>query len=249
MPLSKIKFVYNEPAMVIRAGKIPYLVIGDLHIGVERSLHERGVHVFNATEFMADRIKNIMKEFSLKKIIMLGDIKESVLYPDVSAARAIKGFFDNLSAFEITIVAGNHDAHLADIINLPITKELLIGSFALLHGEKNPSEKAMLSDYLITAHNHAMVRIRDSNGATYDQKVWLMAKLNQAGAHRSYGNVNKSIKLIMMPAFNSLIMGSELSKFYKENANPSLRNKTFNYGSAEIYNLMGQRIDPKTVLR
>ena len=249
MTLSRIKFIYNEPAMVIRAGKIPYLVIGDLHIGMERSLHERGVHVFNATECMAERIKKMMKEFSLKKIIMLGDIKESVLYPDVSAARAIKGFFDSLSEFEIQIVAGNHDAHLGDLIDLPITKELLIGGFALLHGEKNPSEKAMMSDYLITAHTHAMVRITDSNGATYDQKVWLMAKLNQAGAHRSYVNVNKNIKLIMMPAFNGLIMGSELSKFYKENANPSLRNRTFNYSGAEIYNLMGQRINPKAVLK
>ncbi len=249
MALPKVKFIYNEPAMVIRAGKTPYLVVGDLHMGMERSLHERGVHVFNATEFMSEQIKRMMREFSLKKIIMLGDIKESVLYPDASTARTIKSFFESLSEFEIQIVAGNHDAHLGDIVNLPITKELIIGEFALLHGEKNPSEKAMLSDYLITAHNHAMVRITDSNGATYDQKVWLIARLNQAGAHRAYEAVNKNIKLIMMPAFNSLIMGSELSRFYKNNANPSLRNKVFDYGSAEIYNLMGQRIDKKAVLK
>jgi uncharacterized protein len=249
MTLPKIKFIYNEPAMIIRAGKDQYLVVGDLHIGMERNMHERGVHVFNATEFMAERIKKIMKEFSLKNIIMLGDIKESVLYPDVSTSREIKGFFESLSGFDIRIVAGNHDAHLGEIVNLPITKELLVGNFALLHGEKNPSEKAMLSDYLITAHNHAMVRIMDKNGAVYDQKVWLIAKLNQAGAHRSYKDVNKGIKLVMMPAFNSLIMGSELSKLYRNNANPSLRNRTFNYSSAEIYNLMGQRIDPKAVLK
>ena len=249
MPLPRIKFIYNEPAMTIRAGSDHYLVVGDLHIGVERNLHERGVHVFNATEFMAERIKRIMKEFSLKKIIMLGDIKESVLYPDVSTARAIRGFFDSLGEFDITVVAGNHDAHLGEIADIPITKELLLKGFALLHGEKNPSEEAMMSDYLITAHNHAIVRITDRNGATYDQKVWFIAKLNQTAAHRAYKEANKNIRLVMMPAFNSLIMGSEPSRFYKENANPSLRNKIFNYGTAEIYNLMGQRINPKAVLK
>jgi hypothetical protein len=238
-----MKFVYNEPAMIIHAGRSNHLIVGDLHIGVERNLHARGVHVFNATDFMADRIKKIMKEFSLKKIIMLGDIKETVLYPDTTSARLIKEFFGQLREFEITIVAGNHDAHLGDIVDLPMTRELVLGRFALLHGDKNPSEDAMKSDYIITAHNHAMVRITDKNGAVYDEKVWFMAGLDWAVAHEAYKKANKRIKLIVMPAFNSLITGTEISRFYKDSASPLLRNRIFKYDDAEVYNLAGQRID------
>jgi putative SbcD/Mre11-related phosphoesterase len=238
-----IKFVYNEPAMVIHSGKDHHLVVGDLHIGVERNLHARGVHVFNATDFMAERIKKIMKEFSLKKIIMLGDIKETVLYPDTTSARLIKEFFSQLQDFEITVVAGNHDAHLGDIVDLPMTRELVLDGFALLHGDKNPSESAMQSDYIITAHNHAMVRITDKNGAVYDEKVWFISRLDWTAAHETYTKANKKIKLIVMPAFNSLITGTEISRFYKESASPLLRNRIFKYDDAEIYNLAGQRID------
>lgn len=244
-----IKFVYNEPAMIINTGWSKHLVIGDLHIGIERKLSDKGVHVYSASDAMAGRIRAMMKEFSLKKIIMLGDIKESILYPDAPTSRLIKGFFGQLDDFNITIVAGNHDAHLDEIIDLPITRELVLGRFSLLHGDKNPSEGAMLSDYMITAHSHAIARIKDANGAVYDQKVWLISKLNAVAAHRMYKRVNDQIKLVVMPAFNSLIMGTQMSRFYKESANPLIRNRIFDAGRAEMYNLMGQRIDLKAASR
>jgi len=244
-----MKFVYNEPAMVVNAGGKEYLVIADLHIGMELGLSRKGVHLFGASERMAERINTIMKDFSLDRIIMLGDIKETVLYPDGTSTRLIKEFFTQLQEFEITIVAGNHDAHLKDILDLPMTRELILGKFALLHGDKNPSEGAMQSDYLITAHNHAMVRITDKNGAVYDEKVWFMAGLDWKVAHETYKKVNKNLKLIMMPAFNSLITGTEISRLYKESASPMLRNRIFDYDGAKVYNLAGQRIDLSAVRR
>ena len=248
MQRSGIRFAYNEPAMVMRAGGEDYLVIGDLHIGIERELSKRGVHVFSATEFMANRIKKIMKQFSLKKIIMLGDIKETILYPDTSGSLQIKGFFDQLGRFDVTIIAGNHDAHLGDIIDTPIKRELILGRFALLHGDKNPSDNAMMCDYIVTAHSHPIVRIKDTNGAIYDEKVWLMAALNKTAARKAYDNVNSGIRLIVMPAFNSLIMGTSLGRFYSESANPLIRNRIFLPRKAEIYNLAGQRIDLRSVI-
>lgn len=248
MPYTRIKFVYNEPAMIMRANRDRYLVVGDLHIGIERNLSRRGIYVSSATEFMANKIRKIMNDFSLRKIIMLGDIKESILYPESTSTRLIKGFFSKLEDFDTIIVAGNHDAHLGEIVELPIKRELLLDGFALMHGDKKPSDRAMLSDYMITAHSHAIVRIRDENGAVYDEKVWFIAKLNRGMAHRIYKRANKDIRLIVMPAFNSLIMGTEISKFYKESANPLLRNKIFEYGGAGVYNLMGQKIDLKAAI-
>ena len=44
-----------------------------------------------------------------------------------------------------------------------------------------------------------------------------------------------------MPAFNDLIMGTTIGNKSKM-MNPLLSNSIFDYKSAEIYNLMGQRI-------
>ena len=41
-----------------------------------------------------------MKEFSASKVIMLGDIKESVLYPDMAEARLIRSFFERLGKLD-----------------------------------------------------------------------------------------------------------------------------------------------------
>ena len=176
-----LRFVYNEPAIIALHGAEKYLVIGDLHIGMERNLRERGVHV-DATAQLSDRIRKLVKEFSIDKVILLGDIKESILYPDAAEARLVRSFFERLGDLDIEVIAGNHDAHLQELISNRISRELIIGRFAFLHGDKRPSEKAMLCDYLITAHSHPAVRIIDKNGAVYEEKVWVVANVKEAVA-------------------------------------------------------------------
>ena len=93
MAYENIKFVYNEPAMIVKAESREHLVIADLHIGMELGLSKKGVHLFGASERMAGRINAIMNQFSLRSIIMLGDIKESILYPEEAETRLLKQFF------------------------------------------------------------------------------------------------------------------------------------------------------------
>ena len=243
MVYNNIRFVYDEPAVIVKADETEYLVVSDLHIGMELGLSRKGVHIFGATNKMTERIRKIMKEFSLKDLIILGDVKESILYPETSEVRLLKDFFGKLDDFRINIIAGNHDAHLSEIIGHEVKKELIIGNFGFIHGNSRPDEKIMGLDYIISGHDHLAVRIREKSGALYEHKAWAIYKLNITKAKTEYQNFNKDIKLISMPAFNDLIMGTTIEKGSKKRLNPLLSNGIFGYRGVEIYNLTGQRVE------
>lgn len=242
LALKDIKFVYGEPAMIAKAGGSEYLVIGDLHIGMEiRLSRNKGVHLFSATEKMAERIKAIMDSFSLGRIILLGDVKDSILYPEIAEIRLLKRFFDLLGEFEIQIVAGNHDAHLAEILDRKVERELEVGRFGFTHGNRKPSARLMKLDYLVSAHDHVTVR-KVEKGVTKEQKAWAIYRLNSKIVGSTYGEFNRRIKLISMPAFNDLIMGTSISAVEKSGLNPLVQNGTFRYNDVKVYSLSGKEL-------
>lgn len=234
--------MYDEPALIASEGDTEYLVVSDLHIGMEIEMSKKGVHLYNATDRMSDRIINIMKEFSLRNIIILGDVKNSILYPETAEIKLLKGFFKLLEGFNVRIIAGNHDAHLDKIIDRPVVKELSIGKFGFIHGNRKPAEKMMMVDYIISAHDHVAVKITDKNGAFYEQKAWAIYNISKKTAGDNYTTFNKKARLISMPAFNDLIMGATLGRGSKRGLNPLITNGIFNYKTIEVYNLYGQRI-------
>ncbi|MEM3227337.1 MAG: metallophosphoesterase [Candidatus Micrarchaeaceae archaeon] len=235
-----LKFLYEKPALLIRAGLQKHLVIGDLHIGAESNLMEKGIHVYEFAESMSKKIKKLMNTYHVQSIIILGDVKESILYPEEREAKAVRSFFDSLSDYEVHVVRGNHDAHLSEIIGLPLEDELLLGEFALLHGHMWPSKKAMMKKYIISAHNHIAVSMKDSKGANYFYKAWLVSREGH-NIGKYYPRHKAGIKLISMPAFNDLIVGTSITRFsMKENLSPIFRNGVFDYESAEVYLLGGE---------
>jgi len=236
-----LKFIYNKPALILVVGKKEYLVIGDLHIGAERKLLDKGIHLYTATQKMAKSIVELGNEFSIKSVVLLGDIKESILYPDSFEKKLLIGFFKELDRhFDVKVVLGNHDAYLNEEISESCMSELPLGRAALLHGNKWPSEEAMKKEIIITAHNHVTVALLDKNNAFYKEKAWFVAPIQKGCAAKFY-KTPKARKLIVMPAYNDLILGTPVNKMSrKENINPLLRNGVFEYKKAEIYTLGGE---------
>jgi len=240
VPAPPIKFLYNEPALLISHGAQKYLVIGDLHIGAEARFREKGVHIYSFAEAMAKKVAELLERFGAKNLILLGDVKESILYPDEVEAKSIRAFFKELSGYKIRIVEGNHDAHLSEVIGMEMEKEITIGGYALLHGNAWPSATAMSKRYIISAHNHIAVSMKDRKGGSYHYKAWLVSHAGP-GMEKYYPQHNKEIRLVSMPAFNDLIMGINVAKFFqKENLNPLFRNSVFDYESSEVYLLSGE---------
>lgn len=238
-PDSDIKFVFDEAAMVVTIDGKRYIVVGDLHIGMERKLEKAGVHARGASMAMLDKLVNLSREFDTRRLILLGDVKESILYPDAIEAGVLRDFFEGLAGFETTVIRGNHDAHLDEIIDVKPVDELRLGKFAFLHGHRWPSGEAMMLDYIITAHNHAAVSIRDSNGAVYVEKAWLIAGLNAEMAAKQYDTFNNGIRIIIMPAFNDLITGMPINERRERMLNPLLNNGVFDLAGATTYTIRG----------
>ncbi|MGC8648851.1 MAG: metallophosphoesterase family protein [Candidatus Micrarchaeia archaeon] len=238
--IESIKFVYGEEAAIINADNKNFIVISDLHIGAEQKLIKKGIKVYDANKLMAERIIKISDEFKTKNLIILGDVKESIFYPDKNEQLELKKFFYLLKDFNIIIISGNHDAHLDELVNVEIKDELIIDKFAFLHGHKMPSQTAMLSNYILAGHNHIAVTLTDENNAIYTQKSWLIAKLESKYAAKIYKEFNKKLKIIVFPAFNNLISGIPINEA-KSNLNLFM-SKIFNYKNAEIYSINGDLI-------
>ncbi len=245
-----VRFVYNEPALLVNDDSRNVLVVGDLHIGAEAKLADRGIHIYGTGAEMAQRIARTAMEFSATGIVLLGDVKESVLYPPISERRAIAAFFDALKGLDVEVVAGNHDAHLGEIAGIEPLRELIIGDVALVHGHTWPSDRAMECKYIVTAHNHIAVTVRDSNGALYREKAWLIAPPVRANAKKRYAAFGTS-RLVVMPAYNDLILGMPVNELGSkgENINPMLRNGIFSHDKAYVYTLRGEYMGTVKELR
>lgn len=235
-----MRFIYGEPALVISDAESVWLVVGDIHIGAERRLGEKGIRVYELWKNMSDKLTALARAFSATGIILLGDIKDSIMYPESWEQSDIKRFVKSLSEFEIRLVRGNHDSHIEEILGIKVIDEMLIGNYALLHGNKWPSEAAMQKSVIITGHNHVAVRITDENGGVFSEKAWLVAKGTKKKIREFYTSSNAE-SMVVMPAFNPLILGASVGyeRSDKDNINPLFRNGLFDYKNADIYSIGG----------
>lgn len=231
-----ISFVKGRPAMMVGST----LVVSDLHIGLESKFSGSGIYFPNASGKMADEIIGICRKGRAKEIAILGDVKESIGNVTRDEENALRGFFDALKGMDVRIAKGNHDAYLDRILarmgfDIPVQKEILLGNAALMHGNSMPSSEAMEKRYVIVGHGHMAAYV---NGEL--EKVWLIAGIGK-GAGKSYSRYNAAAKLVVMPAFNSMITGSGFGAESKRHM-PLLRNEVFTTERAEIRTLNGLRL-------
>lgn len=233
MGAALISMVKGEPALLIRNAKA--LVVADLHIGLDLKYKEKGMFFPNATERMAADIRRLLKKTGAKSLVILGDVKESIAYPKFAEFMELRRFFETLKGVRISIVKGNHDGDLEKVMgnfapDIEITKEKIMGCVALVHGNAWPSEQAMRQRYLISAHGHFAVDVDGKN-----EKAWLFAKAGK-GMGKRYGRSNKNIRLVIMPAFNDLILGTQVSEDTK-NRTQFFRQDVFDWKSSIAYDL------------
>lgn len=230
---------------------IKALVVGDMHIGMERKYERLGVHFRHASQSNAKLILDACKSSGAERIVFLGDVKDSIGFPDTYELDALRSFFSILSKYEIIIAKGNHDGHLPEVldrigIDAEIKREILLSDFAFMHGNAMPSQDALSKRYVFAGHGHFAIK----SGAKLE-KVFLVAKKQSAkvGKNRysSIGRANE--KLVMLPAFNTLIYGTQITDMTM-NMIPMLRNGVFDFASASVLSADGKRIgNAKTVAK
>ncbi len=228
-----LSFVRGAPALLIKKEKT--LVVGDLHIGLSIRFKHSGIYFQGATERLAARLLDLYRKTGARKIVMLGDIKESVTSPSFEEYKELRSFFGLLADVEISIVKGNHDGNLQRILKnigfeMQVQKEVFVGDTALTHGNAWPSEQAMMHRYVVVGHGHYAMRRGDRV-----EKVWLVSGIGR-NMGKKYDKYNRLTKLVVAPSFNELVIGSPISDETKGYL-PLFKNDVFSFERSKVYDL------------
>ena len=140
-----LKLLLPNPAALVKTDETKTLLISDPHLGWEVQFQEKGIHIPSLTPKILDKLTAIITEFKPNKVVILGDVKYTVVSHECGEWQDIHEFFKKLEGYigDIAIVQGNHDANLKPL--LPENAQLLpatgavIGNVGVFHGHKWPS--------------------------------------------------------------------------------------------------------------
>jgi len=201
--------VHGMPAL--RADE--YLVVGDLHIGIESHLRSKGFHLTSRTDEMFDSIMQAA-DGSASRLIVLGDVKDSVPGSTKQEYREIPAFFDRLlERFDsVDVVRGNHDTSIEEFlpghVRIRPASGMKIEDAGFVHGHTWPSKDVMASETLVMAHDHPAIMFRDGVGRQANEPCWVRGRFRDTASEK-YDILPKNF--IIMPAFNRMLGGSPVN--------------------------------------
>jgi len=214
----EISPVENEAALLLKSENSAFLVIADLHIGIESEYREMGLNIPSQTKVLLSKIQFLCKKYKPSSIIILGDIKHNIPFPSKSEKRDLKRFLEKLFEYvnEVIIVKGNHDGDIEKFApsgtKIFSSKGKVIENIGLAHGHSWPSEKIMNSEKIIVAHIHPNIVLKDRLGYTFFEPCWLKGKIDIRKTCVRYKTLVKSPEILFMPAFNPLCGGKGVNK-------------------------------------
>jgi putative SbcD/Mre11-related phosphoesterase len=178
------------------------LVIGDIHLGYEESMSQRGVLVprFQLKETLK-RLEIILNNLNVKEVVITGDLKHEFGKILHTESRDTLEFLDFLlKKYKVIIIKGNHDtvlSYIAQKRNIELKQYYKINDIFICHGDKLIENLDFFSSKtIIIGHEHPAIAI-SKNSRTETFKCYLIGKY-------------KEKELIVMPSFNILIEGSDI---------------------------------------
>lgn len=225
-------------AALVENGKTRTLVIADPHIGWENALQEKGIHVPSQTIKILNKLISLLLEYKPDSLLILGDVKFTVVKSEPSEWHDIPDFFNQLQHYvkRISIVRGNHDANLEpllpeNVVLLPATGTI-VDDVGLFHGHKWLSPSLLECKTLVMGHVHPVVVFRDPSGFKLTRQVWVKANCNphmltkfllekheikiegtvEETLQRHYHIKSKAKQVFLMPSFNDFLGGRALNE-------------------------------------
>ena len=185
------------------------LIVGDFHIGLEGIFLKHGIMLpINQLDNTIKRLEKIIKKANPKTIIINGDLKEefgTISDQEWKDTTKLINFLKERS--KIILIKGNHDTLLAPIakkFNLSIHERFDMDRISVIHGD---SIIKNLRKTIIIGHEHPAITFRERPDEKY--KCFLLGKY-------------KKHDLIVMPSFNILTEGSDITK--EQHLSPYIKN-------------------------
>ncbi|MCG3217424.1 MAG: metallophosphoesterase family protein [Candidatus Heimdallarchaeota archaeon] len=202
---SSVSIGFSDKILEIKYNDSVDIVISDIHYGLERSYFKELVKIYKPEKIL-HKIVQIVNEKKPKRVILLGDIKQTVYSSKKHEMKNLIDFFDKINGLsEIYIAKGNHDGAIEKW--LPKYVKLFPASggvirigklfFGFLHGHAYPSVELFNADVIISGHIHPVVEITDDQGARFREKIWLFSY--------EHGKKSKPKLRVISPAYNELL--------------------------------------------
>jgi uncharacterized protein len=218
----KVIPLYPYPILMIEdSNKEKYIVITDIHIGLEEKIIKKGIFIDSKenVDEIIDILLDIISSGKIKNLIILGDLKSSINIITRSEWNNVPYFLNKLSKiFNIYIIPGNHDGNITNLIpndniHLMSTKGMEFENILLTHGHAIPKIGKNI-EKIIMGHLHPILIKEGSiiNG----QRVWIRIILkkgqnkvrkeeNKDNQNKRYEQIDKKIEFIIIPHFNKYL--------------------------------------------
>jgi len=210
----KVEPVVDERALVVENTE-KTLVIADIHIGIECELMELGIRIPSQLPSILDRVKRILREREVDRIVIVGDVKHSITHPPYHERKDVEHFLRELVDYApVDIALGNHDGGLANMIPEDIRDSVSIhpssgfvhDSVGYFHGHAWMDKSLLEGELLVCGHNHPHVSFVDSLGCTITLPCWIRTLVDVKDL-QEYSGLCSEIPLIVAPAFCTLSKG------------------------------------------
>ena len=185
------------------------LIIGDLHLGYEESLLKQGYLIpFSQLKKTIEILKKIIQKAKPKTIIINGDIKEefgTITRQEWKETIALIDFIEKSA--KLILIKGNHDMIIEPLArkkSIEVKKRFDIDNITIIHGDQLVKD---LNKTIIISHEHPAISFKERPDEKY--KCFLLGKY-------------RSKNLIVLPSFNPLTPGSDITK--EEFLSPYLKN-------------------------
>ena len=230
-----MEFLFNTPALIHKDA----LIIADTHFGIEKKLAGKGIADSDFSVRLALQIESLLKAHKnrVKKIILLGDVKEEIFSLDAPTRRIL----DRLAGdTEILITKGNHDGGIESFSNAKVfgSGGFVYEGLGLFHGHAWPNPELMMCDFILCGHEHPAIKFIDSFGGSHLEPVWTISVPQKIKIKKFYKNFNENIRLILVPSFNPL-QGLPLNERRKSGFGIMFDNKLFKATDTLVFRLDG----------
>jgi putative SbcD/Mre11-related phosphoesterase len=210
-----------------------YLVISDLHLGFEYNLVEKGIQINSKffTQQIVSEVHAIVKAFKPDGIILLGDIKDSIVNINSIECYHIPRFLKDLTNYyHVYLIPGNHDVKIESLspadVSIASPTGITMGDTLFVHGHTMPSRKKSAVNKIVMGHLHPVLNKPDSN--LNGERVWIFLRVKKSSVFK---NEEGYLDIVTVPSINRFITPS--NDFRRKNTtvsmSPIIRNATKSY--------------------
>ncbi|RLE90051.1 MAG: hypothetical protein DRJ49_00950, partial [Thermoprotei archaeon] len=106
-----LRILFEDRAVLLEKDSELYGIVADLHIGFEIDLKGRGIRLPLQTDKISSQLLNLVDKYGIRKLILLGDLKHSILGYERREAEDVRRLLEQLCQLveEVYLIPGNHD--------------------------------------------------------------------------------------------------------------------------------------------